>query len=207
MPACQSCHTGDAMSNLGQTDSHVVKAADGIRLLQAYRTNDTTDATPIVATNKRFAENDTNGNRVLYRYSKGHSGLFCETCHGSTHAEWPVQPESGNSIANDNLAAIQLQGHTGKIIECTTCHTGSLPNTLGGPHGLHPVGATSFANGGHENLAGQNRDACRACHGAHGEGTVLSEAAVDRSLSAEGRRVNLTKGQMVSCNLCHGNPL
>ncbi len=207
VPACQSCHTGDARNNLGQTDSNVIRAADGIRLLQAYRTNDTANATPIVATNKRFAENDANGNRVLYRYSKGHSGLACEVCHGSTHAEWPVQPESGNFIANDNLAAIQLQGHTGKIIECATCHTESLPSSLDGPHGLHPVGATRFANGGHENLAERSRDACRACHGNNGQGTVLSKAAVARSLSAEGRRVNLAKGQMVSCNLCHGNPL
>jgi hypothetical protein len=142
-----------------------------------------------------------------YRYSKGHSGLFCEACHGSTHAEWPVTPESGNYIANDNMAAIQLQGHTGKIVECTTCHTGSLPNTLDGPHGLHPVGATSFASGGHEHLASSNRDACRACHGAHGQGTVLSEAAAPRTISAEGRRVNLAEGQLVSCNLCHNNPL
>ncbi len=207
MPACQSCHTGDAMSNLGQTDGDVIKAGDGIRLLQAYRTSDAADATPIVATNKRFAENDANGNRVLYRFSKGHSGLFCEACHGSTHAEWPVQPASGNYVANDNMAAIQLQGHAGKIIECTTCHSGSLPNSLDGPHGLHPVGATRFASGGHEDLAERNRDACRACHGAHGEGTVLSRAAAARSLSAEERQVSLAEGQMVSCNLCHSNPL
>jgi hypothetical protein len=207
MPACQSCHTGDAMNNLGRTDANVVKAGDGIRLLQAYRTNDTDNATPIVASNKRFAENDADGNRVLYRFSKGHSGLSCEACHGSTHAEWPVQPASGDYVANDNMAAIQLQGHAGKIIECTTCHTGSLPNSLDGPHGLHPVGATRFANGGHEHLAEQNRNACRACHGAQGEGTVLSKAAVARSLSAEGHQVNLAEGQMVSCNLCHENPL
>jgi hypothetical protein len=207
VPACQSCHTGDAMNNLGQTDADVIKAGDGIRLLQAYRTNDTANATPIVASNKRFAENDANGNRVLYRFSKGHAGLFCEACHGSTHAEWPVQPESGNYVANDNMAAIQLQGHTGKIIECTACHAGSLPNSLGGPHGLHPVGATRFANGGHEDLAEDNRDACRACHGMQGEGTVLSKAATARTLSAEGRQVNLVEGQMVSCDLCHENEL
>ncbi len=206
-PACQSCHTGDAMDNLARTDANVIRASDGIRLLQAYRTNDTADATPILASNKRFAENDADGNRVLYRFSKGHAGLFCEACHGSTHAEWPVQPASGDFIANDNMAAIQLQGHAGKIIECTTCHTGSLPNSLGGPHGLHPVGATRFADGGHEHLAEQSRDACRACHGIHGEGTVLSKAAADRSLSAEGRHVNLAEGEMVSCDLCHHNPL
>lgn len=203
MPACQSCHTGDAVDNLGMNDSNVIRASDNIRLLRAYRNNDTARAKPIVATNRRFAENEVNGKEVLYRYSKGHSGIYCEACHGSTHAEWPVQPESGSSVANDNMAAIQLQGHTGKIIECNTCHTGSLPNTLGGPHGLHPVGNTSFANGGHENLAERSRDECRACHGNNGEGTVLSRAAQNRSL----RGVNLTKGQMVSCNLCHRNQL
>ncbi len=207
MPACQSCHTGDAVNNLGISDPNVIRSKDNIRLLRAYRNNDAASAKPIVATNRRFAENEVDGKEVLYRYSKGHSGIFCEACHGSTHAEWPVQPESGSSVANDNMAAIQLQGHTGKIIECNTCHTGSLPNTLGGPHGLHPVGNTSFANGGHENLAQSSRDACRACHGTNGGGTVLSKAAQDRTLSAGGRQVHLTKGQMVSCNLCHGNPL
>lgn len=207
VPACQSCHTGDAVSNLALTDPNVIRANDGIRLLQAYRTNDTANARAIVATNKRFAENDANGRVVLYRVSKGHSGIFCEACHGSTHAEWPVQPEIGTSISNDNMAAIQLQGHTGKIMECTACHTaGSLPNSLGGPHGMHPVGQQSFV-GGHEGLAQQNRNACRACHGQNGEGTVLSKVSATRTLTAEGRQITLTKGQQITCTLCHGNEL
>jgi hypothetical protein len=206
-PACQSCHTGDAVNNIGLTDNNVIKAKDGIRLLQAYRTNDTSNAKPIETTNKRFAENDVTGNRVLYRFSKGHGGLYCEACHGSTHAEWPVQPVSGTYIANDNRTAIELQGHTGKIIECKTCHTGSLPNTLGGPHGMHVVGATSFANGGHDDLAERSPNSCRACHGLKGLGTVLSKAAMARSISIEGRVVAINKGQLVRCNLCHENPL
>jgi hypothetical protein len=207
VPACQSCHTGDAVDNLGLTDPNVIRSQDGIRLLQAYRTNDRVNARPIVATNKRFAENNVDGKEVLYRLSKGHSGIFCEACHGSTHAEWPVQPESGAYVSNDNMAAIQLQGHTGKIIECTSCHaSGSLPVSLSGPHGLHPVADQRFV-GGHENLAERNHDACRACHGQNGEGTVLSKVAADRSLSAEGRQITLAKGQLVSCNLCHGNQL
>jgi hypothetical protein len=206
-PACQSCHTGDALDNIGMYDNQVIKAKDGIRLLQAYRTNDTANATPISATNKRFAENESNGNRVLYRYSKGHGDLACEVCHGSTHAEWPVQPESGAYVANDNMAAIQLQGHTGKIIECSACHTETLPASLDGPHGMHPVGATRFADGGHESLAEHSGDRCRACHGANGEGTVLSVVATSRSLSVEGHTVSLAKGEMVSCDLCHENKL
>jgi hypothetical protein len=136
--------------------------------------------------------------------SKGHGGIFCEACHGSTHAEWPVEPQSGTYIANDNMTAIKLQGHTGKLIECTVCHTGNLPNSLGGPHGMHPVGATNFSDGGHENLA---KDSCKACHGIQGQGTVLSAAAVARTLPAENRQVAVIKGQMISCSLCHQNPL
>ncbi|MHC1742942.1 MAG: hypothetical protein AB9873_07915 [Syntrophobacteraceae bacterium] len=207
VPACQSCHTGDAVSNLGLSDPNVVRSSDGIRLLQAYRSNDTANAKPIVATNKRFAENDANGRVALYRVSKGHSGVFCEACHGSTHAEWPVQPESGASISNDNMAAIQLQGHTGTITECTACHAaGSLPVSLGGPHGMHPVGQQNFVNG-HDGLAEGNQDACRACHGQNGEGTVLSRVSANRTVSAEGRQIALTKGQQVTCTLCHGNEL
>lgn len=202
-PACQSCHTGDAVSNIGLSDPNVIRASDGIRLLQAYRTNDT-NAKPISASNKRFAEETaSNGNGVLYRMSKGHSGVFCEACHGSTHAEWPVKPESGSAIANDNMTAIRLQGHTGKIQECSTCHTaGSLPVSLGGPHGMHPVGDSRFVSG-HENLVSRNRAECQACHGQRGEGTVLSKVSASRSLAGR----TLTVGQQVSCNLCHGNPL
>ena len=46
--------------------------------------------------------------------STGHGGLFCEACHGSTHAEWPA----ANPNANDNVPATQIQGHTGYIAEC-----------------------------------------------------------------------------------------
>jgi hypothetical protein len=204
VPKCQSCHTGDAVSNLGITDSTVIRAKDGIRLLQAFRTNDTVNATPITATNKRFAENESGANTVLYRLSKGHSGLFCESCHGSTHAEWPVLPESGASVSNDNMAAIQMQGHTGKIIECTACHAaGSLPVSLGGPHGMHPVGDSRFISGHEDIVSGNNRAQCQACHGLTGQGTVLSQVAVNRTV---GNRT-FTKGEQISCNRCHGNPL
>ena len=98
------------------------------------------------------------GIQVLYRLSKGHSGIFCEACHGSTHAEWPVLPESGTFVANDNMAAIQLQGHTGKIMECTACHAaGSLPVALGGPHGMHPVGDSRFISSHRKHSLGESR--------------------------------------------------
>lgn len=204
-PACQSCHTGDAANP--DHPAGAVVAADGIRLLQAY----TTDANaPIQRPNSRFAENESlyrlSGNQVTALDTQGHKGIMCEGCHGSTHAIWPI----ANPFANDNVAAQQLQGHSGTLIECDTCHTGNLGNTLGGPHGMHPVGNTGFARGGHHDLAEHNTGACAACHGPQGQGTVLSTAAVARTISwtddGRTRSVDIAAGDQVDCGLCHGNP-
>jgi hypothetical protein len=204
---------------------------DGIRLRQAFRNGDT-KATPIVPANKRFAEpavpatfngfsNPGAGNPQLYRVSTGHGGVMCEGCHGATHAEWP----NANLFANDNVTAKQLQGHTGTIIECNTCHSNNWEpasaDALGGPHGMHVVGGSNFADGGHEYIAKSDPDACRACHGRDGEGTVLSRAATDRSFLIEeckkgtlcpgeevkDFRVNLAEGEPVTCVMCHENEL
>ena len=196
MPKCQSCHTGDALNHL--TGSDLKFAPDGIRLLQAWRNGDTT-ATPIQASNSRFKEDDGE----LYRFSKGHEGMACTACHGSPHATWPITPEYNN----DNVASYEAQGHTGTIIECSTCHTESLGNTLEGPHGMHAVGNTSFVDD-HEDVADGNLDLCRSCHGADLKGTVLSRVAVDRRIwnSEDDRWENYTKGEMVRCDTCHGMP-
>jgi hypothetical protein len=187
-PRCESCHTGDAISHLG----------DGIRLSQAWD-GDADIATPRVAENKRFSEN----NNTLYRNSLGHGDVACEGCHGSTHAIWP----NALASANDNLAAIQLQGHTGSIIECSACHT-SLPLTLNGPHGMHNVNSTGW-NLEHEDFYEKNPNACRACHGTNLEGTVLSRTAADRDYLRDDdgdRTIHLAKGTPVSCGLCHEKP-
>ena len=219
-PGCGSCHTGDVRNNLAGTASTVVNVRDrdgnpdGIRLRQAFRTGDA-KATPIVPSNNRFAENIVPasfngtpnpgaGNPKLYRVSTGHGGVMCEGCHGATHAEWP----NANPNGNDNMTATQLQGHTGTIIECTTCHGNTnLGNTLNGPHGMHPVGRTSFANGGHENLAENNPNACRACHGNNGQGSVLSRAAADRDFRGIEDGGIVLKGEPVTCTECHENEL
>ena len=207
-PGCQSCHTGDVRTTLAKTDPNVIPAKDGIRLLQAYRTN--TLAIPIEAATSRFAENQADGKRVLYRLSKdNHAGIFCEGCHGSTHAETPVVPSSGAIIANDNMPALQLQGHTGKVTECVVCHIrGTLPANLGGPHGLHPVNDQNWVNN-HENFLGTNPiRTCKACHGNAGEGTVLAKVAAKRTFTTDdGKTVTLSKGKLVHCGLCHGNPI
>ena len=215
-PGCGSCHTGDAMDNL-HGDGDTLGALDGIRLMQAYRIGDV-KATPIVPDNKRFAENRSGtgpggSNPMLYRVSKGHEGVFCEACHGATHGIWPNK----NPDANDNVAAMQLQGHTGTVSECSTCHTGDLGITLDGPHGMHPIGeaGNKFADGGHEKLAEKKPDACRACHGANGEGTVLSAMKDDRILACDertrfcpdGKSVLFPEGHEVGCTECHGNEL
>lgn len=64
--------------------------------------------------------------QALYRMSKGHSGIYCEACHDSTHAiALSAQPE-------DAIKFINLQGHTGTLTACTACHL-TTP-TSGGPH-------------------------------------------------------------------------
>lgn len=201
-PGCQSCHTGDSVDNIAN-DANVIAAADGIRLLQAYRTDDP-DATPIKAVNQRFAEDQD-----LYRLSKGHGGVGCQNCHGSTHAIWPVSPRSGPFVANDNVTATQLQGHDGKIQECDVCHerdgSGDLTMPLGldGPHGLHPVNDNRW-NLNHKNFTGGRFANCRTCHGVDLTGTVLSLAAAERVLvNKAGEQVTFPVGHSFGCGDCH----
>jgi len=213
-PGCGSCHTGDAMDNMHGVAGTVGSPSDNIRLMQAFLVGDA-KATPLVPTNKRFAEDTVaaTGNPQLYRVSTGHEGVLCQSCHGATHGIWP----NANPDANDNVAAIQLQGHTGTISECSTCHTGDLGSNLDGPHGMHPVGTagSSFAGGDHNNLAENNPDSCRSCHGQNGEGTVLSRMFTDRVLKCgeatafcpNGNTQLFAKGHQVTCFDCHDNEL
>ncbi|HHJ36056.1 MAG TPA: cytochrome C [Gammaproteobacteria bacterium] len=213
-PSCGSCHTGDAMDNMHNLAGTIGQPDDGIRLMQAWIKSDP-KATPIVPTNKRFAEPviAATGNPQLYRISTGHEGVLCESCHGATHAIFP----NANPNANDNVASMQIQGHSGVISECSSCHTGDLGITLDGPHGMHPVGSAGndFADGGHEDIAENNPDACRACHGQNGEGTVLSTMFTDRVLQCDeqttfcpdGNSQLFPKGRQVTCSDCHDNKL
>ena len=54
---------------------------------------------------------------VLFREAEGHGGIKCVSCHSSPHAVTPT------STGNDNLQAVRLQGHPGRIDSCTVCHT------------------------------------------------------------------------------------
>lgn len=193
LPRCQSCHTGDAGSHLTLADASLM-ASDGIRTLVAFDVGDAA-ASPRKATGGRFAENSG----TLFRYSKGHGGVACEGCHNSTHAIWPNPMETHN----DNVAAKQLQGHSGTVTECTTCHgAGTLALNLSGPHGMHVVGDSRWRKGGHESLAKQNRQACAACHGTDFRGTALSRTAAARDW---GNRA-VAKGTAIGCYDCHNGP-
>jgi hypothetical protein len=233
-PGCGSCHTGYATDNLADDPDVLVNPADtlgnvdGIRLLATFRANDS-KATPIVPTNKAFAENvvaeggAADGNPMLYRVSTGHGGLVCESCHGSTHAEWPT----ANPNANDNVPSNQLQGHSGYISECQVCHAptdSSLPLGNNGPHGMHAVSDLEFSNPDFSpddrwNLRHKSykNDApgCESCHGPDLTGTVLSRTAEDRTVRCKDSKGSLPecaagleiavipKGTPVGCGLCH----
>ncbi len=215
-PGCGTCHTGDAVNNMANQVA-VPSVDNGIRLLQSYTVaaglnaagnpDGTESARMIQPRNKRFAENET-----LYRLSKGHGGVMCEGCHGSTHAIFP----NPNPWANDNLTSTQLQGHRGTLIECKTCHEGSLGLTMGGPHGMHPVNDPLWTDK-HEEIAEGNKNSCRTCHGRNGEGTVLSRTATAREFVCEedsgslcqrkGEVVRVAARTKIGCGECHENEL
>jgi hypothetical protein len=195
LPRCGSCHTGDALNHL--VGGGTVPAADGVRLRQAWRTGDPA-ASAIAPSNLRFAENLN----ALYRFSKGHGGIACEGCHGSTHAEWPIADPS----ANDNVAANQIQGHTGTILECAACHANPIGNNLNGPHGMHAVGSQSWVEHHHDVYEHQGAASCKVCHGVDLLGTVLSKTPVARTFTHDEHTYSLAAGQRVACNACHSWP-
>lgn len=177
-PTCQSCHH-DSKRELSGVD------ANGI---------------PKTWADQRFASNPntpaTGFN--LYRFSKGHGNLQCESCHGATHAEYP------SSHVNDNVQSLAVQGHTGTINECTACHKTVPLTTAGGPHGLHTIGQGWVS--GHESAAKANTTACTYCHGADYRGSALSQVKMAKTFTVEGRTKSYTAGQNVSCYDCHNGP-
>jgi hypothetical protein len=178
LPDCQSCHSGTATSNNGQ-----------IRYTTVFESNGTVRQ----AVDQTFATvtNTSLGNFSLYRYSTGHSKLFCSACHNSPHAEFPAD-------RNDNIRAIQMQGHTGMISDCGVCHASLVNTENGGPHGIHEIG-TNWVSG----HIGSSGPACNACHGTDERGTILSLAQRDETLTSALGTKKLWRGFRVGCYLCH----
>jgi hypothetical protein len=178
VPSCQMCHNS------------------GLR----YQTTFSTPGVWRTTTDSTFAttQNAPINGKSLFRFSTGHGNSYCAGCHGSQHAE--VTTIQGN----DNLALKTLQGHDGKLVECSVCHTDTNLSLNGGPHGLHTVGQSWVT--GHHNYAESNHSQCAPCHGADYRGTVLSQVASDRSFSTDGRTKTYTSKSTVSCYDCHDGP-
>jgi PKD repeat protein len=189
-PNCQSCHVGTANHTTTIRYTSVFTDTNGTVRLPADQTFATSADTPATGIS-------------LYRFSKGHGGLQCSACHGSTHAEFPSTHE------NDNLRNQALQGHAGVMAECAACHT-TMPNTItNGPHGLHPISNDWALNHGglfDGTPPAATRQQCQACHGTDYKGTVLSRALGPRTLNTKfGGRV-LWRGKQVGCYDCHDGP-
>jgi hypothetical protein len=184
-PACQQCHTGTATSNNGQI--RYTSAFDG--------------GAPRVAVDDTFATNpETPGAGLsLFRFSKGHGGLQCEACHGSTHAEFPT------THLSDNLQSLDLQGHVGTLGECSACHSAAPAFGLLGPHGMHPIGQPWVnAHGDFTEINGYV--ICQPCHGTDYAGTVLSRDFSFRNLSTPWGTKSTWRGFQIGCYMCHIGP-
>ena len=178
-PNCQACHTGDAVTNSGQIRYDNTFIADGVMR---------------VPVNRRFATNSNApaADHSLFRFSKGHGGLYCSACHGSTHAEFPT------AFRNDNVANLQRQGHVGQLSECSACHGTTPSTTTNGPHGMHSLGWVN----GHKN-PGKTPANCRACHGTNYHGTVLSRSFKNQTQDG----VYFWRGRRIGCYECHNGPV
>jgi hypothetical protein len=102
------------------------------------------------------------------------------------------------------VQSVALQGHVGTIAECSTCHAQVPSTSLGGPHGMHPVGA-SWVSDHHDAVEG-NLARCQACHGQNSRGTVLSQSFAARTLATKFGTKQLFRGSRISCYMCHNGP-
>jgi hypothetical protein len=205
---CQSCHGN--MTNVGQSQregwldepgcQHCHDKSSTNGNFTRYTTVFSGGTTLRTTIDSKFAStpNTPAANTSLYRFSKGHGALQCESCHGSTHAEYP------SSHTNDNVQSIALQGHTGTIAECSTCHA-TVPTTAnGGPHGMHTVGQAFISS--HGSSAKNNLSACASCHGTDYRGNVTSKTWAARTFTIEGKTKTFAAGQTVGCYDCHNGP-
>jgi hypothetical protein len=115
---CQSCHGNTA--NVAYTIEHGRQP-----WLQEPRCGDC------------HGPNYSEQTNTLFRNSKGHGGLYCETCHSSPHAILPSREE------RDNRQNVNLQGFAGTLKDCKVCHGITPPS--GGPHGYWPTDAADVS--------------------------------------------------------------
>jgi hypothetical protein len=178
-PACQMCHT-DSKRYLTTFDSpgHWRQA---------------TDLT--FATNK---DKPLPG-KSLYRFSSGHGNVYCGGCHGSQHGEYP------SLQANDNVYSLEKQLYTGKLTECSICHTAVPATNNGGPHTMHAIGQ-DWVNAHPQYAEDGKYTVCAYCHGSDYRGSFLSQIRTDRTFNVEGDQKTFTAGHMMNCYDCHNGP-
>ncbi len=201
---CQSCHGN--MTHVGDSNRNGWLEQPDCQSCHQNGQRHTTAIDPLANTLRTAVDQNfaTNPNTPapglsLYRFSKGHGNLQCESCHGATHAIYPSH-EFG-----DNIQSIAVQGHAGTVSECTACHT-TLPLSLnGGPHGMHTIGQ-SFVDA-HGDYVELDPSACKTCHGSDYRGSFLSKVTKDRTFRVDdGATKSYTKGTQVSCYDCHNGP-
>lgn len=185
-PRCDSCHTGNAVKNNGQIRYASVFESPGVERVAVDDTFATNDDTPAPGLS-------------LYRFSTGHGGLQCASCHGATHAEYP------SSHASDNVQSLQIQGHKGVLADCSSCHASVPATASGGPHGMHPIGEWWIKE--HHDYVDDAPAQCQSCHGKDYRGTVLSRALGDRAFRTEkfGTK-RFFQGSQIGCYACHAGP-
>ncbi len=178
-PSCQMCHeSGVRHTNAFDSPGHWRNSTD------------TTFATNPDVPAKGFD---------LYRFSMGHGKLYCSSCHGSQHAEFPT------SQRNDNLYSIALQGYKGQIRECTVCHKTIPVTQTSGPHGLHTVGQ-KWVNV-HGNFAEGHQKECQYCHGTDYRGTALTKLLTNKTFNAGEYGIkHFPLGHAMNCYDCHNGP-
>jgi len=199
---CQSCHGG--MSAVGNKSRNGWLEQPNCQTCHQEGKRYTTAVTDMrkgtlrEVIDTKFATNpDTPAKGLsLYRFSTGHGGLQCASCHGSTHAIY------SSSRAEDNIQSEHIQGHAGTINDCKACHNKNIPDTInGGPHGMHTPGA-SWVQDHQEAVINNGPNACKVCHGKDFKGTVLSKMFKKRYMTGK----EFKQGHKVSCYDCHNGP-
>ncbi|MEQ1529534.1 MAG: cytochrome C [Methylococcales bacterium] len=245
-PDCGACHTGKGAEAVLKTAFDPLQPAQMTRkpdltnpdasrfaVIPRVKKTLTMSATKPYNLEKQtfesFSEPLTIDAAVFREGKDAHGNVACGACHGAAHAIWPNRDPK----ANDNVTALQLQGHTGTILECNVCHSAdsfkvetdldggiysgnAKTGILGGPHNMHPVNdpywwktAGDGTKGGwHNNYAkktgANSEDQCAACHGADHKGTRLSKTPVDRDfINEKGKAVKVKAGTEIRCDLCH----
>jgi hypothetical protein len=190
MPTCQTCH----QNGQRYTTALTVNATNNTF---AYRSS----------TDPRFATNtDKPGPGLsMYRFSVGHGQLQCAACHNSTHAEFTSK--TADNSTNDNLRAIETQGYSAALRECTACHATAPTSAKGGPHGMHYLGS-AWVKDHHDVVSSSNKADCLYCHGATSAGSDLAVIKVAKTFNiGDGRTKSFAAEDRVTCWSCHNGPM